>query len=63
MDYIHLIDVKELDDGSGDAYIELPPELLNKLSWQEGDDLHFDPQDDGSILIKKVSLDFLQEDK
>ena len=57
MDYMHLIDVKELDDGSGDAYIELPPELLNKLSWQEGDDLHFDLQEDGSISIKKVTED------
>jgi antitoxin component of MazEF toxin-antitoxin module len=57
MEYRHLIDVKELNDGSGDAYIELPPELLNKLSWEEGDDLDFDPQKDGSILIKKVSED------
>ena len=57
MDYAHLIDVKELDDGSGDAYIELPPQLLNKLCWEEGDALQFDLQDDGSILIKKINKD------
>ena len=54
MDYAHLIEVKELDDGSGDCYIEFPPELMNKLSWSEGDELSFDHQEDGSIIIKKV---------
>ena len=57
MDYTQLINVKELDDGSGDVYIEFPPELLNKLDWKEGDDLRFDPRRDGSIRVKKVNLE------
>ena len=62
MEYKHSIDIKELDDGSGDAYIELPPELLNKLKWEEGDDLRFDSRKDGSISLKKVNLETVELD-
>ena len=62
MDYNHLVEVKELDDGSGDAYIEIPPQLLNKLNWKEGDDLKFNPQKDGSISIEKVDLETVELD-
>jgi hypothetical protein len=62
MEYNHTVDIKELGDGSGDAYIEFPPELINKLGWKEGDDLRFDPQGNGSIRVKKITLESVKLD-
>mgnify|MGYP003644464126 CR=1 FL=1 len=56
----HTIEIRELEDGSGDAYIEIPPALLQKLDWREGDDLKFLPQPSGSILVKKVTLETIE---
>ena len=39
---------------SDDLYINLPDELMEEMGWNEGDDLTFEAQDDGSFLIKKV---------
>ena len=49
------------EDDEGNAFIELPPELLNQLDWNEGDDLVWDEtelcDDDGefkgTVLYKK----------
>tara|TARA_Y100000310_G_C20338986_1_gene648886 strand:+ start:87 stop:401 length:315 start_codon:yes stop_codon:yes gene_type:complete len=62
MDHTHSVEVKELNDGSGDTYIEFPPELLNKLGWKEGDDLRFEPKKNGSIRVKKVNLETIELD-
>jgi len=58
----HTIEVLEVEDGSGDTYIEIPPVLLKKLNWKEGDDLKFLPQPNGSILVKKVNLETVELD-
>jgi len=62
MDNSHLLEVKELEDDSGDSYMEIPPVLLKKLDWNEGDDLKFLPQPNGSIIIKKVNLETVELD-
>ena len=49
------------EDADGNAFIELPPELLTQLGWIEGDDLVWDEteicDDDGEfkglVLYKK----------
>ena len=49
------------EDAEGNAFIELPPELLKQLDWNEGDDLVWDEtelcDDDGefkgAVLYKK----------
>ena len=49
------------EDAEGNAFIELPPELLSQLDWKEGDDLVWDEtelwEDDGEfkglVLYKK----------
>jgi len=51
------VEVKECNDGSGDIYFELPPEILKELGWKEGDDVTFDVQGTGAIRIKKVKLE------
>ena len=62
MSETHTIDVKEMQDGSGDAYIEFPSSLFKELGWKEGDDLKFVPKADGSFLIKKVKYDTVELD-
>jgi antitoxin component of MazEF toxin-antitoxin module len=50
----HTVEIKEFEDDSGDAYIEIPQWLLKKLGWKEGDDVKFTKRDNGSIDIEKV---------
>lgn len=40
----------------GDAIIQFPEGILNKLGWKEGDDLRFVPQADGGFLIRKLNM-------
>ena len=50
------------EDADGNAFIELPPELLNSLGWIEGDELEWDEtelcDDDGEfrggVIFKKT---------
>ena len=46
----NVIDVLE----SGEAIIELPPELLKEVGWKEGDTLNIEDRDD-SIILSKVT--------
>ena len=48
------LNVEETDDGSGDARLTFPPELLEQAGWKEGDTLKWIDQKDGSWLLKKV---------
>jgi antitoxin component of MazEF toxin-antitoxin module len=45
------LQVKESIDG--ELYFQLPDDLLNRLSWKEGDEIKFVKQDEG-FLLKKV---------
>jgi hypothetical protein len=60
MSETHIIEVKEMEDGSGDAYIEFPPVLFEKMKWKVGDGLKFLPKNDGSFIIKKVNLSSME---
>ena len=67
MDDTYIIEVKELEDGSGNAYLQFPPVLFEKMGWKEGDDVKFTPRENGSFTIKKVKhesidLDFDDEE-
>jgi hypothetical protein len=57
-----VVEIKECDDGSGDVYFEVPPEMLKSLGWVEGDDVKFDIRKDGSIQIKKVKYETIELD-
>jgi len=42
----------EIDD---DGYITIPPEVLNELGWQEGDEIEITETEDGQgISMRKV---------
>ena len=41
------------DGGDGDVIIPLPPELLQRLGWKEGDEILIQPSTDGQWIISK----------
>lgn len=58
------LEVKESFDG--ELYFRIPDDVLNRLGWEEGDDLKFIPQDEAFIIKKvkyeKIELDMDEED-
>ena len=48
------LNLEEADDGSGDAILTFPPDLLEQAGWKEGDTLKWIDQKDGSWQLKKV---------
>lgn len=44
----------EMDPITGEVYITFPDELVQKLSWEEGDTLQWIDNFDGSFTLKKV---------
>ena len=48
------LNLEEADDGSGDAILTFPPDLLEQAGWKEGDTLKWIDQKDGSWLLKTV---------
>lgn len=43
----------EVDGASGEYYLQLPDDLLDKLNWKEGDTLEYISNSDGSFIVKK----------
>jgi hypothetical protein len=41
-------------DGSGDAILQFPDELLASLGWKEGDELSIE-WEDSKILLRKIN--------
>ncbi len=42
-------------DANGDVLLPIPPALLKKLGWSEGDDIEFCAGADGEFILKKVN--------
>lgn len=49
---IDVVQVQETDEG--ELFFTIPDEMLDRLGWQEGDDLSFNVCDDNTFMIKKV---------
>jgi len=47
--------ITQEDPETGDLLVPLPPELLQKLGWKEGDEVDFALDDQGRYIIKKLS--------
>lgn len=56
----HTLEVKQTDHG--DLYFNIPEEVLNRLGWECGDDVEFQPVGDGSFMIKKIKRESIQLD-
>ena len=42
------------DPESGDMIIPLPPQLLSQLGWKEGDNIDFQIDENGKVIVKKI---------
>jgi hypothetical protein len=42
------------DPKTGDMLIPLPPQLLTELGWKEGDNIDFQIDENGKVIIKKI---------
>lgn len=42
------------DPESGDMIIPLPPQLLRELGWKEGDNIDFQIDENGKVIVKKI---------
>lgn len=45
----------EIDGASGEYFLTLPDDLLDKLSWSEGDSLEWVDNKDGTLSLRKYS--------
>jgi hypothetical protein len=46
--------ITQEDPETGDLLVPLPPQLLAEMGWKEGDELDFQIDDKGKVIIKKL---------
>jgi hypothetical protein len=46
--------ITQEDPETGDLLIPMPPHLLREMGWKEGDQLDFQLDDKGKIIVKKL---------
>lgn len=46
--------ITQEDPETGDLLIPMPPQLLKQMGWKEGDQLDFQLDDNGKIIVKKL---------
>lgn len=46
--------ITQEDPETGDLILPLPEPLLKELGWKEGDDIQFDVDDKGRIILRKT---------
>ncbi len=47
--------ITQKDPKTGDMMIPIPPQLLRDLGWKKGDEIDFQLDENGKIIIKKLS--------
>ena len=45
--------ITEEDPNTGDIILPIPPELLERMGWKEGDTLEWKQTDNGSWILSK----------
>jgi len=46
--------ITQEDPETGDLLIPFPPQLLKEMGWKEGDELDFQMDEKGKIIVKKI---------
>jgi hypothetical protein len=54
-DYVSYEVITQEDPETGDLLLPLPEPLLRELDWKEGDDIEFNIDDQGRIVMSKTS--------
>jgi hypothetical protein len=45
--------ITQIDPETGDTVIPLPPELLERMGWKDGDELDFNYDKEGRLVVTK----------
>jgi bifunctional DNA-binding transcriptional regulator/antitoxin component of YhaV-PrlF toxin-antitoxin module len=45
--------VTQVDPETGDTILPIPPELLQRMGWKEGDEIDFGKDTEGRIILTK----------
>lgn len=45
--------ITQIDPETGDTVIPLPPELLQRMGWKDGDELDFNYDTQGRLVVTK----------
>jgi bifunctional DNA-binding transcriptional regulator/antitoxin component of YhaV-PrlF toxin-antitoxin module len=56
---VNIGELKVKEDAFGELYFDIPQDVLDRLGWQEGDDIKFIEKDDG-FIIKKVKYESVE---
>jgi antitoxin component of MazEF toxin-antitoxin module len=51
---VFIANVKQIEE-NGDAVIEIPNEMVDMLGWQVGDELDYNINEDGYIVITNLT--------
>lgn len=49
-------EIKVLETADGDMYFDIPTDIIKKYGWEDGDDIEFVINDDGSLLLRKTEV-------
>ena len=49
-------EVQLIETAEGDLYFDIPTDILVRYGWEDGDDIEFIDNKDGSILLRKVEV-------
>lgn len=53
-DHVRYEVITQEDPDTGDLIMPIPPQLLEKLGWKEGDQISFDVDQDGCFILRKT---------
>jgi predicted aspartyl protease len=63
-DQLSELEIKE--NSNGELYFNIPDDVLDRLAWEEGDEIKFTEKDGGFVLTKvkyeTIELDFDEEE-
>ena len=49
-----MCEVEIIETAEGDLYFDIPTYILKRYGWEDGDDIEFIDNKDGSITLRKV---------
>tara|TARA_B100000575_G_scaffold127846_1_gene101885 strand:+ start:311 stop:481 length:171 start_codon:yes stop_codon:yes gene_type:complete len=50
-------ELKLVETTDGELYFDIPTDILTKYGWEDGDDIEFIDNKDGSLTLRKVETE------
>ena len=49
-------EVQLIETAEGNLYFDIPTDILKRYGWEDGDDIEFIDNKDGSLTLRKVDV-------